>query len=177
MFPRISRTRKWYYSTKDGLMQLKYAIHSSTFKDISEMTGDEVFGMTEKEWGRYLDARLEEHELYASLALLVSCEGAIRRDMAWRISKKKTYHLAFRKVPSDRYVKLSTIISRWWSELGPRANHVDKHLKRLADLYIGRNALAHGRAGVGAFVFEALWGNLERIEQKWKQVVSDFQGF
>ena len=176
MFPNISRARKWYHSTPDGLVRLKSVVHKTSIEGISRITADEIFGMTEEEWRQYLKDRLEEHELYASLALLASCEGAIRQDMEWRVKNRRPYHLRFRRISSESYVKLSTIINRWRTALGA-SSHLDCHLRKLSALYVGRNALAHGRARAGDVGFVVVWEHLQKIEQKWRQQVSDFQGF
>ncbi len=157
-------------------MRLKYVVHRASVEGISQMTADEIFGMTEEEWRKYLKDRLEEHELYASLALLASCEGAIRQDMEWRVNNRRRHHLRFRRISTGSYVKLSSIINRWRMALGANS-HVDGHLRKLSHLYVGRNALAHGRARPGDVGFVVVWEHLRKIEQKWKQEVPDFQGF
>ena len=177
MFPDIGRARDWYFSTRDGLLCLGRYIHApSRPEGISAITDDAIFGMTEAEWKDYLQKRLDEHELFASLALMAACEGAIRRDVQWRVAERRSQHQHFSKVPEKGYLKISTILNRWIQVLGSN-NYASNRLKQLLGLYVGRNALAHGVAPMGSAVFEALWEDLRKIEDKWKQAVPDFRGF
>lgn len=177
MFPDIRSARDWYVSARDGLRSLEHFVHAPIrHANISQMTDDAIFGMTEAEWKEYLQRRLEEHELFASLALMASCEGAIRRDLQWRIAQQRSHHHHFSKVPEKGHIKTSIILGRWLRALGA-TSFAGSRLKKLLDLYVGRNALAHGVAPIGSVVFETLWEELRKIEEKWKQAVPDFQGF
>jgi hypothetical protein len=177
MFPDIARARHWYYSTKDGLLCLRRGISAPRRPDgISAITDDATFGMTQAEWKDYLHARLGEHELFASLALMAACEGAIRRDVQWRISGQRSQHHGFSWVSGKGHLKISTILNRWIQVVGANS-YAGRRLNRLLGMYIGRNALAHGLAPMGSVVFEAIWEELCKIEDKWKQAVPDFRGF
>jgi hypothetical protein len=175
-FPGIDRTEVWYRTAQDGLIHLQTAIHSTKKRLISELTDEEIFGMSNAEWQEYYKSRSEEHEIFACLALLASCEGAIRRDLDWRVTTQRRHHVELRRFATGQHASIVRILDRWRNIIGPSSNAY-RPLQRLTALYKGRNDLAHGGATIGQFVFIKILESLQDIERRWREEVADFRGF
>lgn len=176
-FPNEKRIADWYVTSYDGLVNLVTRLHSVDSPYLSQATIDKIFGMTEWEWTTFLRIKLEDHEIAASLALLATCEGAIRRDLEHRIGSQNSHHLGLRSlVKPSRHASIIEILAKWANTLG-QGNYAYIHLKSLEKIYLDRNLLAHGRAQHGQFMFNLIRDRLLLIQTKWKQSVPDFEGF
>lgn len=179
-FPTIDEARNWCFVSLDGLRHLKRIADGAKSKHISKDTLDQIMFMTEKEWKDFVRRKEDEHEAFASLALLAACEGGIRRDCAWRGAvshNANTRYRPFQRLSrDDGHVSLGSIIDAWQGMLG-RDSYFKNYLAELRGLYGDRNSLAHGRASLQQFNFSYIYERLDSIRKKWRQATSDFKGF
>lgn len=174
MFVEFEEARSWYTTALDGLRYLETALHTYQERRISEVVLDEIHGMSSKEWREFLRERELEHEMFASLALLASFEGNIRRDADWRgTTGKALHHQRFRAIPQEQHVPLSKLFEMWESTFD-RGHPLRKQFLNLRQLYGDRNVIAHGRAHKGQFTFELIFERLEGAQRKWREFVQDF---
>lgn len=181
-FPSIDQAWQWHRATKDGLASLKaYLGQPSTRLGISDATLNDVFGMTEAEWRKYYEHKLEQHDLFSVLALFAACEGGIRRDLCWRgqghLGQK--HHARFRKLlnsqRSNDHLAMAVILDQWIAAEKSKP-WLRRPLIRLKELFLARNELAHGRSGETAS-FDVVFEKLNKIRQKWHDGVDDFCGY
>jgi len=179
-FPTIDEARNWYVVSLDGLRHLKRVVDGAKPQHVSEETLDQIMFMTQEEWKAFIRRREDEHEAFASLALLAACEGGIRRDCAWRGADSNSgnvHHRRFQRLNSGvGHISLRSIIDAWQGALG-RDSYFKNYLAELRGLYVDRNVLAHGRASLQQFNFALIYERLSRVRSKWRQVASDFTGF
>lgn len=179
-FPNIDEARNWYIVSLDGLRYLKRVVDGAKPQHISEDTLDQILFMTQAEWKEFIRRREDEHEAFASLALLAACEGGIRRDCSWRGGEHnigQAYYPRFRRLnDSDGHISLANIIDAWQGALD-RKSYLRDYLADLRGLFVDRNALAHGRASLQQFNFALIYARLSRVRTKWRQTASDFKGF
>lgn len=177
-YPDRRRVEAWYRTAREGISNLAGLLTQSTSGVIADAIHDEIFGMTQTEWKAFHDEKQEDHEVAASLALLATCEGAIRRDLEQRIAHGGLHHTNLKPlIEPARHVSIIFILQKWRKAIGKKS-HAYKHIGKLEDIYINsRNALAHGRAMHGEFTFNLLLEHLNVAERKWKDAVADFKGF
>ena len=174
MFVEFEEARSWYTAALDGLRYLETALHTKKEPRISESVLDQIYGMSSNEWREFLRERELEHEMFASLALLASFEGNIRRDADWRGSTGKAmHHQRFRAIPREHHVPLSKLFELWESTFA-RGHPLRKQFLNLRQLYGDRNIIAHGKAHKGQFAFELIFARLEDAKRKWREFVEDF---
>ncbi|WP_155952174.1 hypothetical protein [Pseudomonas sp. CHM02] len=179
-FPTIDEARNWYFVSLDGLRHLKRIADGANSQHISKETLDQIMFMSEREWKDFVRRKEDEHEAFASLALLAACEGGIRRDCAWRSAEgnsASSHYQRFQRLNrNDGHISFASIIDAWQAALG-RDSYFKNYLFDLRDLYVNRNALAHGRASLQQFNFALIYERLDKVRKKWRQTTSDFKGF
>lgn len=179
-YPTVARTEAWYRVTNDGFTSLWTHIGSSTRRPhlVQEETWYEVQGMSEAEFIEYIKRKKEDHEVAATLALLATCEGAIREDMKYRVSGRHMHHRDFKRLANQAgHTKLSGILGKWETILQRRPT-AHAAIGNLMTMYRDtRNSLAHGRSAYNALTFVVVLRELRRIETSWKNAVGDFRGF
>lgn len=175
MFVEFEEAENWYIVALDGLRHLEYALHTRKKTRISESTLEQIYGMSPTEWHTFLDDREAEHEMFASLAVLASFEGRIRRDASWRGSfdQGQLHFQNFQSLSQEAHIPISKIFEAWESVFS-QGHPLRKHLSALRDLYRDRNVIAHGRARRGQFAFELIFSKLEEALRKWRSFVPDF---
>lgn len=177
MFVEFEEARSWYTVTLDGLRHLETALHSNKRTQISRDTLEQICGMSFDEWREFLEMRESEHEMFASLALLASFEGSIRRDAYWRGGTRTGQnHRRFRAIAQESHVPISKIFEVWES-MYSRGHPLRKQLTILRLLYKDRNVIAHGKARRGQFVFELIFAKLQEALRKWREFVPDFDRY
>ncbi|WP_157615533.1 hypothetical protein [Rhizobacter sp. Root404] len=174
-FVEVEEAKNWYVAALDGLRHLETAIHTNTKTRLSEVTLDQVHGMTVREWHEFLNDRELEHEMFASLAVLACFEGIIRRDAENRgaVNKGQQFFHRFHPIASEDHVSIMRIFDLWAAEFST-GHTLRKRVSALKNLYRDRNTLAHGRATRGQFTFDVISEKLEAALKKWKQFVPDF---
>lgn len=178
-FPDIDGVQHWYSATKDGLAGLRDTINRSPSL-LSNQIHDELIGMTPNEWKIYHRKQMFKHEMIATLALFVACEGNIRRDFDLRSdgSVRLIHHARFSKIRnkgSTEHIPLNRILNGW---IGAEKSNIwaKKYLINLQKLFEQRNDLAHGRVPQ-MVAFEPVYEKLSVIRKKWREAVGDFHGF
>lgn len=175
MFVDFEEVQNWYIVTLDGLNHLSTAIHTSKESNISEETLDQIRGMSPHEWRGFLNDRTSEHEMFASLAVLASFEGMIRRDATWRgwNNTGQAHFQRFHANAQDAHVTISKVFELWESEFSS-GHALRKQIGNLRRLYADRNVIAHGRAHKGQFAFDLIFPKLVEALRKWREFVPDF---
>ena len=174
MFVEFEEARSWYTVALDGLRYLETSLHANKALRISADVLEQIYGMSPNEWREFLRERELEHEMFASLALLASFEGNIRRDADWRGSTDKAlHHQRFRAIPQEHHVPLSKLFEVWESTIN-RGHPLRMQFRKLRELYGDRNIIAHGRARKGQFAFELIFERLAEAKRKWQEFVQDF---
>jgi hypothetical protein len=175
MYVEFEEARNWYIVALDGLRHLESALHTQKRTQISPFTLELIHGMSLPEWKEFLEERESEHELFASLAVLASFEGTIRRDAAWRgrMDGGQAMYQHFEPLSREAYVSISRIFDAWESAYS-RGHPLRQQFAALRRLYGDRNVIAHGRAQRGQYVFELIFSRLEEAMRKWKEFVPDF---
>lgn len=179
MYADLEQAENWYVVCMDGLHHLETAIHAGNTRRLTLRTLEQIRFIRDDEWRDFLRDREEEHEMYASLALLATCEGGIRRDAEWRSAapSRPAYFAKFQALRAQpEHVSIHAILDTWQAALGP-AHPFRGRLDQLRGFYRDRNLLAHGRAQLGEFAFAPIFDALAVIRGKWKSFVPDFQGF
>lgn len=179
-FPDIDAAQHWYGTTLDGIRGLRVALNNQK-APFSDDTLDELYGMSEFEWEKFLEAKVDTHETFSTLALMAACEGGIRRDFEWR-SRVNTgqehfvkFNALYRSNPNE-HLGLWQILDAWRTA----TNHISyfkHHLNNISDLFIARNKLAHGRANLKSYNFSPTYHELDKVRSKWRAVASDFRGY
>lgn len=175
MFIEFEEAENWYTTAQDGLRHLETALHTRKKMRISPATLDQIYGMSPPEWQEFLERRESEHELFASLAVLASFEGSIRRDAIWRggVNVGQSYFQCFHSIAGESHIPLAKIFELWESQL-TLGHPLRKQLTQLRRLYSDRNIIAHGKARRGQFPFELIFTQLQEAQRKWREWVSDF---
>ncbi|BEP95344.1 hypothetical protein GmRootA79_37280 [Acidovorax sp. A79] len=175
MYVTFSDARTWFITAIDGLRVLEIAIYDTKSRPISQSTLEEIHGMSAQEWRNFLRQREEEHELFASLAVLASFEGHIRRDFDLRSApgSKMQFASLFSSVVGAGNVSLSNIFGAWERAVG-NPHYLRPTLTSLRELYRDRNLMAHGKGRRGDFEFQPIYEKLETALAKWQQLDSYF---
>lgn len=177
MFVEFEEAQSWYTVALDGLRHLETALHTNKRIPISQTTLDQIHGMSPNEWREFLDERESEHEMFASLALLASFEGSIRRDANWRGGTDTgQYHQGFRAFAQEQHVPISKIFEVWES-MFTQGHPLRKQFSAMRRLYSDRNVIAHGKARRGQFAFEPIFKKLQEAQRKWRGFVPDFDRY
>lgn len=179
-FPNIDLAQDWYSTTLDGIHGLQSATSNQRSPYISEKTLDELFGMSQHEWQDFLEIKIDTHETFSTLALLAACEGGIRRDFEWRsrVNNGQAHFIKFNALylSTTGHIGLCKILDTWRVATS-HTGYFKNHLNKLSELFVVRNQLAHGRANIKSYVFLPTYQELAKVRLKWKDAVSDFQGF
>ncbi|WP_198083594.1 hypothetical protein [Variovorax sp. E3] len=177
MYISLAEVETWYVTTLDGLYYLEKALHSDVKKlvKLSDATIEQIRGMPEAVWKKFLEGRESEHEMFGSLAALAAFEGTIRRDAAWRGAKRQhaaKYFNTFSAITGEKHPKIVEIIALWEKEF--QGQPLKRELSVLRSLFSDRNKIAHGRAYRGQFAFEPIFRKLDKAWGVWRSAVPDF---
>lgn len=180
-FPDIDGAQNWYLTTKASIAGLRDAV-ANRKEYICDEVADEIWGMPDAEWKLFYNEQIDQHDMFATLALFATCEGGIRRDFLWRSSGNygQSHYQKFNKLRSDikqKHVPLHRILDTWKAAIG-RNHWFINQLNILGDLFVvQRNELAHGKDNPRSYVFGHIYNKLDTIRCKWRDVTKDFDGF